>query len=106
MKRIQEEEKKPAKKLANLVRVGIIIFLVVFFVEIWAVNRLATFGDKIQELTSAQASLELENQVLQNSIAQKASLLSVSKQAGSYGFDNVKNFEYVKPINLASALSL
>lgn len=107
MKRIREEEKKrPVKKLAKLIRAGLVLFLIIFFVEIWAVNRLATYGDKIQELKNTEASLELENQILENAVAQKSSLYSIGEKASKLGFDSAKSFSYLNSPSLASARSL
>ncbi|MCL5783794.1 MAG: hypothetical protein M1142_00350 [Patescibacteria group bacterium] len=106
MKRLrQEENNKPKKKVWKAFKVFIAIFLVVLFIEIFMANRLSTYGDKIQQLKDAQASLELENQVLENQIARQSSLISVETKSSKLGFETVKNFEYINPTaDIASAM--
>lgn len=104
MKRIkQEEENTPRKKLARIVRISAAMLLVLLFLEIWAVNRLATYGDQIQEIQNAKMSLQLENQVLENQIAENSSLVTVETKAASLGFNQIKSWDYLKPANLAAA---
>lgn len=79
---------------------GLIVILVAV-VEIWAVNRLATFGSEISRLESARASLELENSIIEKNIADKSSLLEVSKSSGSLGFIKAQKIDYLTPQNIA-----
>lgn len=99
----QIEPEKSTMKITSMAKIGAVLFIAVFVLEVWLVNRLATYGDKIQELKQAQASLELENQVLENSIAEKMSLTSVEREAGELGFSSIKDIEFVKQTGLASA---
>lgn len=105
MKRLMLEEKRKtliAQRLKNnpkairFVILGLTIFLVVLFVEIWVVNRTATYGDKIYQLKHAQADLELENQVLSNTIAQVSSMALLEKKATVLGFNTINHIEYIK----------
>lgn len=81
----------------------IIIFLIlsIVVVEIWAVNRLATYGTQISKLENAKQSLVLENQVLENQISQKSSLKLMDEKTQTLGFKRVKNIEVIKNIDLA-----
>lgn len=92
----------PSQKIVRAVKVLGIIFLAVFVLEVWLMNRLSTYGNKIQELEVAKSNLKLENQVLENEIAQKASLNLIDQKAAGLGFNNIKNIEYIKPLNIAS----
>lgn len=104
MKRIrQEEENRPQRKIAKFIKIGAVLFFVVLMLEIWMTNRLSTYGSKIEEMKEAQAKLTLENQVLENQVAQKSSLLSLESKAGQLGFNSIKNPEYYHPASLASA---
>ncbi|GEM_PF-1627628 len=98
----QEESKLPKNRLKKTLKIGVVFFLLILAVLLWSVNRLSTYGEKIQELKVAQARLELENQVLENKIAQGASLHSIEKKASVLGFDSVKNYQYLKSPELAS----
>ena len=104
MKRLKrrEDEKSSKKKVLRIAKFVGVILLVVFALEIWMVNRLSTYGNKIQSFKQQEAALQLENQVLTNQIAQKASLMSTEKRSTALGFDSVKSVEYLKPTNIAS----
>lgn len=87
----------------SLFKIIIPVLIFVFLLEIWMVNRLATYGNKIQEIKQAKAQLELENQVLENLVAENSSLISLEEKAAHWGFDSAKNWEYIKSSqNIAS----
>lgn len=113
MKRLNLEERRKIlitqkiqsnPKAMKFIIIGLSILLVVLFVEIWVVNRTSTYGDEIYKLKQAQASLELENQVLSNKIAQKSSMILLEKKANILGFNTISQIEYIKSSGkLASA---
>lgn len=67
------------------------------------INRLSTYGEKINKIKQAQASLELENQVLENQIAQSASLLNIQEKANQLGFTQASRVEYIIGTSFARA---
>ena len=79
----------------------ITIIILVAILEIWVVNRLASYGDQIGNLEQTQARLKIENQLLENKIAEKSSLMEAEKLVNRLGYQKVKNFEYIKAENLA-----
>ncbi len=84
----------------------IVIFLVVLMVfaavlEIWVVNRLATFGSQINKLEKNKSALTLQNQILKNQIAQDSSLKVIETKARVLGFEPIKNIQYIKDSGLA-----
>lgn len=83
--------------------VSAILILMAVVVEIWTVNRLATLGQQLSSLDQAKASLTLENQVLENKIAQDSSLQKIESESKDLGLQPTKNIQYLKPSNLASA---
>lgn len=85
----------------KIIILPVVIILLVSVLEIWVVNRLATYGDQISQLQQREASLRMENELLENEIAEKSSLNQVDKASKSLGFEKVKNFEYVSDLNLA-----
>lgn len=104
MKRIKFEENiKSKNKILKSVKILAAVFLIIFLFEVWMTSRLSTYGNKIQEIKNTQAKLQLENQVLENQIAQSTSLLSLEKKSTELGFDSIKNLEYYRPANIASA---
>lgn len=103
MKKLQqEEEKKSHKKIAKFIKYSIGLLVFAFILQVWMVNRLSTYGYKIKQLQEAQANLEMENQILENQIAQESSLLKVESKAILLGFKNIKKLEYYKSDSLAS----
>jgi hypothetical protein len=90
----------------SLVRRKIILFIaliviLIMILEIWAVNRLATYGDKISKLEQAKNALVLDNQILTRQIAQEASLKTVDQEAKVLGFDRTRKLEYLQDSGLA-----
>lgn len=77
------------------------VFVVFAVVEIWAVNRLSSFGDKISSLETTKEQLMLENQILENDIADNASLNRISGLADQTGLKKMSQIEYIKAHNLA-----
>lgn len=69
--------------------------------EIWVVNRLSTYGEQLSKLKDAKSSLLIENQVLENQIAQETSLYYVEQNSKNLGFAKIKNIEYLKDYGLA-----
>ncbi len=98
----EEKGKLPKNKLKRTLKISAAFFLICLGILLWSVNRLSTYGEKIQELKNAQARLELENQILENKIAAESSLNSIEKKAVALGFDSVKNYQYLKSPELAS----
>lgn len=89
----------------NLSRKVLIVFsfilLLFMILEIWASNRLSTFGEKISQLNAAQENLSLENQLLQDQIAAQSSLNRVSKYSPYLGLQDIKSVKYIEPVGLA-----
>ena len=74
---------------------GIVLFIGIFL-EIWLVNRLSTYGQKIFQLERSSISLKMENQILINQIDKKASLAEIEKEAINLGFEKKISVEYLK----------
>lgn len=77
--------------------------VIVFILEIWMVNRLSNDGQKIAEIKVTQAKLELDNQVLENTIAENSSINVLEQKVSPLGFNTTKNFLYLKPQALIAA---
>lgn len=87
----------------RLVKIIGVFLIIVFILEIWMVNRLSTYGTKIEQLQEAEVNLKLENQILENQIAQNNSLAQIEERSSLLGFGNTKNLEYIKSPALASS---
>lgn len=82
---------------------GVLGFSIVFLIvcEIWVVNHLATYGDKISKLEQTKQNLITENMILEKELAGKSALLNVEESARKMGFASNKSIEYIKDHNLA-----
>lgn len=98
------EENTSKKRIIKVTKIVGIIFVIVFILEVWMVNRLSTYGNRIENLKQEEAALILQNQILENQIAQNQSLGRLEKLSNELGFDSIKNIEYYKSANIASAL--
>jgi len=78
-----------------------LVFLTAAIIEIWTVNRLSTYGQKISNIEQSKTELTLENQILQDEIAQKSSLSEVEKYATTLGFDSDPKIQYLQNQGLA-----
>ncbi len=88
-------ENKPwfRKKIIGLI---LVVVAVVAVLEIWMVNRLATYGEQLSKLDQIQDALVTENELLENEIAEKSSLSHLGEAAKEQGFSTIKNMEYLE----------
>lgn len=104
MKRLnQAPETAGSRKTLKVVKMGVVVVAAFVFLEIWLVNHLSTYGGKIQQLKNTEVDIRLENQVLESQIAESTSLNTLEKEAQGFGFDNIKNLEYLNSPVVASA---
>ena len=91
-------QKKPGiyRRPIILFKVGAILFIAAIILEVWMVNRLSTYGEKISEMESKKSALILENELLQNTLAEYKSLGDIQKKANFIGFSNFTKVEYIK----------
>ena len=82
-----------SKKYIGLVIFGIFMLMLV---EIWASNNVATYGEKLEKLSTLSRSLSLENQTLENEIAKSESLKNVASQSSQLGFSEPENIQYIR----------
>lgn len=85
----------------KVVYIAACIFLFVAIIEIWAVNRLSTFGEKLSLIEQQKQELTLENQTLENEIAKRSSLSEVQKYATAFGFEDKSKVSYLPNEGLA-----
>lgn len=64
--------------------------------EVWANNTVVTYGNKLETITALQQSLQMENQILENEIAKKATLTSIATQSAMLGFIRSEKLEYIR----------
>lgn len=101
MKRLLKKEESPKKGFVRAIKIVALAIVLFLILEIWMVNRLTTFGNKIEQLKDVQSQLQLKNQILENEIAGEISLAQIEEKSTSLGFDSVKNIKYINPQPLA-----
>ena len=79
-----------------------LVLISTVILEIWLINRLASYGEKFNQVKQTQSAIELDNQMLENEISQKSSLSFTQEKANQLGFNSTKNIEYFKPEALAT----
>lgn len=89
MKHQQKGYFEPQKKIFRLIKIFLCFLVIIFVLEIWVSNRLSTYGKQIQDIKQIQTKLILENQVLENSIAQNMSLSKIEQMAVALGFSPI-----------------
>ena len=97
---LKELEYQPWLRKKIIIFLGLLVLLLTVF-EIWAVNRLSTYGQQISKIEESKASLKLENEVLENEVAKRNSLTEVKSQAQTVGFEKVKAIDVIDQSNLA-----
>lgn len=84
-----------------LIRALGVTFFLTLMLQIWMVNRLSSFGDKLNQIKADQKQVELQNIILENSIAKLSSLETVEKQALVLGFMETKDVAFLKSQSVA-----
>jgi hypothetical protein len=80
-----------------------LILVPVVVAQIWVANRLAVYGENINGMEQVKKQLILENQILENQIAQAGSLDDIGNTAKMLGFQKIKNnVEYLGGQSIAS----
>jgi hypothetical protein len=70
--------------------------------QIWVMNRMATFGEQLTGIEQTKSELTMENQILENQIAQASSLQTIKFYASNLGFRSISKVTYVHTPDLAS----
>ncbi len=82
-----------SKKL--VISIGACLFVLIL-AEIWVSNTVVSYGDQFEKLSSLQGELNTENQILENEIAKKSSIINVATKSGELGFSRGKSIQYIR----------
>ena len=95
IKKFEPEQPKSRinKKFVVLIFISL---LSLTLIEIWVTNIGAAYGEKFEKLTAAENNLLLENQILENQIAQGASLNNIASKSASLGFSTTASIQYIR----------
>jgi len=94
-KKIELEEKENNWRSNKALILGGFVLTVLAILQIWANNTLVTYGDKFDKIRQLEASVLLENQVLENDIAKLISLGSVATASNLLGLAEAKSIQYL-----------
>ncbi len=100
--KINQSGKKFNIGLPLIIKLAGGVLIIVFLLEIWMVNQYTTSGTKLERLQQLKSSLELQNQILENHIAEETSLPQVESKATKLGFTPINQIQYIKSPSLAS----
>ena len=88
-----KEQKRFPKKYIVLT---IISLFILTLVEIWVNNTVIAYGDKFERSSSLEKSLKMENQILENTIAESSSLNVIASESAKLGFYMPQSIEYIR----------
>lgn len=89
----EEQKSKFPKKYIILVTFSLLVLTII---EIWVNNTVVTYSDKFESLSKLSKSLDLENRVLENEIAQNNSLGSIASKSAQLGFSTPESIQYIR----------
>lgn len=89
----QDSAKRFPKKYTFL---ALACLLALTLVEIWASNTAVAFGEKYEKLSSLEKNLKMENQILENNIAENSSLKTVASKSAELGFSRHESIQYIR----------
>ncbi len=89
----QDPEKRFPKKYIIL---ALVCLLSLTLVEIWASNTGVAFGEKYEKLSTLEKNLKIENQILENNIAENSSLKAVASKSAELGFSHLESIQYIR----------
>ena len=90
---VEEEKGKFPKIHIFLVSMSLIVLTLV---EIWVSNTVIGYGEKFGKLSSLEKRLRLENQILENLIAENSSLVSIASKSAQLGFIDGQSIQYIR----------
>lgn len=96
IKHLPQHQKIVSSPLIKIIKIGLVVFVVGVVIEVLIINRLSTYGEKINQIEREKTQLELENADLKDKLFHKISLNQSSKMAEYLGFEPIKNIQYIK----------
>lgn len=75
---------------------GVVILLTLGFLEVWMNNTVVSSGQKYEKISQMQQKLVLENQILENQVEKKSSLIEIATRSAELGFTRAKNVQYLQ----------
>lgn len=89
----QDLEKKTPKR--HLLWVALYLFVLIL-TQIWVNNTAVSYGEKLESISKLKYALEMENQILENEIADGSSLGSIASNSAKLGFSKIDSIQYIR----------
>lgn len=86
-------QKGVSKKLAASVAACLFVLTLV---QIWVSNTVVSYGEKFEKLSYLEQTLKMENQILENEIAKRASLTNLATKSAELGFYKQDSIQYIR----------
>lgn len=74
---------------------SVFMLVALALLQIWANNTLVTYGAKFDNIGQLEQNLELENQLLENKVAELSSLESIATSSSALGLAPTKDVQYL-----------
>jgi len=88
-----EQKHKPYRKYIVLT---IISLFTLTLIEIWVSNTVIAYGEKYEKLSTLEKNLKMENQILENEIAENSSLKTIASKSAELGFSTSQGIQYIR----------
>lgn len=95
IKKFEPEEVKKGLPKRYIILTVVSLFILTV-IEIWASNTVVTYGEKFENLSALETVLKMENQILENEIAQQSSLISIASKSAELGFSKLSSIQYIR----------
>ena len=89
----EDLEKKSRKKPFVIIAA---CFLILVIAQIWVNNTVLGFGDRFESISKLKKALEMENQLLENEIADDSSLTNIATKGAELGFSRLESIQYIR----------
>lgn len=89
----EDLEKKSSKKHWIIVAFSLFILIII---QIWASNTVVAFGEKLSSISKLKYKLEIDNQILENEIADRSSLKNLATKSSELGFSKIESIQYIR----------
>lgn len=70
--------------------------LVLIIAQIWVNNTVVSYGGRFENISKLKETLEMENQLLENEIANDSSLTNIATKGAELGFSRLESIQYIR----------
>lgn len=88
-----EQKKKFPRKYIVMAIIGLFSLTLM---EIWVSNNVIAYGEKYEKLSVLEKNLKMENQILENKIAENSSLKIIASKGAELGLSRSEGIQYIR----------